>query len=64
MRLFQEFVKKKNIPYKVGESGFENSTCNYLICGGDRYPETTIPHDKKVLIVHGIGTKVSAFYRR
>ena len=53
--------EKENIPYKVGESGFENSTCNYLICGGDRYPETTIPHDKKVLIVHGIGTKVSAF---
>ncbi|MCW3806398.1 CDP-glycerol glycerophosphotransferase family protein [Plebeiibacterium marinum] len=53
--------KKENIPFQVGEKGLENSTCEYLICGGDNYPDSNLPHKQKVLIVHGIGTKVSAF---
>ncbi len=53
--------EKEEIPYQVGEKGLQHTTSEYLICGGDNYPETNIPHQQKVLIVHGIGTKVSAF---
>lgn len=53
--------EKENIPFQVGIEGLENKKVEYLICGGDNYPETSLPHNQKVLIVHGIGTKVSAF---
>lgn len=53
--------QREGLPFQIGENGLENTDIEYLICGGDNYPETTIPHRQNVLIVHGIGTKVSAF---
>jgi CDP-glycerol glycerophosphotransferase (TagB/SpsB family) len=59
--MISEVCEKENLPFQIGEEGLLNAEIQYLICGGDNYPQTSIPHKKSVLIVHGIGTKVSAF---
>jgi len=53
--------EKEALTYQIGENGLADANIEYLICGGDRYPETNIPYRQNVLIIHGIGTKVSAF---
>lgn len=56
-----EICKKEEFPFVLGTEGLEDANVEYLICGGDNYPDVNIPFKKTVLIIHGIGTKVSAF---
>ncbi|MBN2598685.1 MAG: CDP-glycerol glycerophosphotransferase family protein [Marinifilaceae bacterium] len=60
-QIIRNVCEKEALPFQIGEDGLDNANVEYLICGGDQYPETKIPHRQNALIIHGIGTKVSAF---
>ena len=56
-----KICEDENLPFQLGTKGLEDANIEYLICGGDEHPTVNIPYKKSVLIVHGIGTKLSAF---
>ncbi|BAX78588.1 CDP-glycerol glycerophosphotransferase family protein [Labilibaculum antarcticum] len=56
-----KICEDKNLSFQLGINGLDNASIEYLICGGDEHPDVNIPYKKSVLIVHGIGTKRSAF---
>ncbi|MFA8433514.1 MAG: CDP-glycerol glycerophosphotransferase family protein [Marinifilaceae bacterium] len=53
--------EEEGLPYQLGEEGLEDASVEYLICGGNHYPETTISYRQSVLVVHGVGTKAGYF---
>jgi hypothetical protein len=56
-----KICEDEGLPYQLGTRGLENANIEYVIFGGDEIANLNFPYKKSVLIVHGIGTKLSAF---